>query len=328
MSFLVLTRDDVQRLLTMKACIEVMADALTALAQGEYQQPLRSIFRPSAAAGLMAWMPVHRTGASAVFGTKVLCVIPENSRRGLDGHQGAILLQDGVTGELRAVLDATAITAIRTAAVSALATRLLARSDARELTIIGSGTQAERHLEAILLVRPITRVTVASRSFAGAQRLVERMRSRVPCDLVALESIELAVRRADVVVTATTSSLPVLQRSWLASGVHLNAIGASQPDAREIDTATWAAARVVVDRLESVQQEAGDYRLALAEGALLERPAPVELGDVLLGHAEGRRSDSEITLFRSLGLAVEDTAAAQYVLRCAEALEVGTRVDF
>ena len=164
MAFRVLTRADVEQLLTPQACIEIMSEALTALARGEMSQPLRSVFVPPDAAGLMAWMPAHRSGERALFGMKILSVIPDNPRRGLDGHQGAVVLLDGVTGELRALMDASAITAIRTAAVSAVATRHMAREDARTLAIVGSGTQARRHLETIPLVRPIARARVASRT--------------------------------------------------------------------------------------------------------------------------------------------------------------------
>ena len=149
MACLISNRREVEDLLSMEACIAVMAAALEALARGELTQPLRTIYAPPNAAGLMAWMPAHRSGEHAVFGMKMLCIIPENPQRGLDGHQGAVVLMDGVTGELRALLDASAVTAIRTAAVSALATRLLAREDAREVAIIGSGVQAARRLEAL-----------------------------------------------------------------------------------------------------------------------------------------------------------------------------------
>ncbi len=329
MAFLVLTHTEIDRLLSMEDCIGVMAEALAALARGELNQPLRSIYAPPNAAGVMAWMPAHRSGDEhAVYGAKLLCVIPDNPRRGLDGHQGAVVLMDGLTGQLRALMDASAITAIRTAAVSAVATRLLAREDARELAIIGAGVQAERHLEAMLCVRPIERVRVASRTQERARRFVERLRPAVRCTLEAVQSPEAAVRGADVVVTATTAREPVLQRSWLAPGAHVNAIGASRPPHREVDTATWAAAAVFVDRRESVENEAADYRLAQEEGAIGPDHIRAELGDLLLARAPGRTSPDQLTLFRSLGLAIEDVAAAHFLLQQARQCGAGTLVDF
>ena len=328
MAFLVLTHAEVEQLLAMQACIEVMTATLEDLAQGTLSQPLRSIYAPPCATGVMAWMPAYSAGPDAVYGMKMLCVIPDNPSRGLDGHQGSVVLMDGVPGELRAVINAAAITAIRTAAVSAVATRLLAREDARVLALIGAGVQAERHLEAMLCVRPIERVRVAGRTLESAQRFVARMRPRVPCALEAVESAEAAVRDAGIVVTATTAREPVLAHAWLAPGTHVNAVGASRPPHREIDTATWSAAAVFVDRRESVEREAADYQRALEEGGPEAVHIKAEIGDVLLGRARGRTSADEITLFRSLGLAVEDVTAAQYVLQRARASGVGTLVGF
>ncbi len=328
MAFLVLTHEDVERLLTLEACIEIMAEALAALARGELSQPLRSIYAPPTASGVMAWMPTHRSGEDAVYGMKLLCVIPDNPSRGLDGHQGAVVLMDGVTGELRALMNASAITAIRTAAVSAVATRQLARGDARELALIGTGVQARWHLEAMCRVRPIEKVRVAGRTPGSAVQFVERMRPKVHCALEAVESAEAAVRGAGIVVTATTAREPVLERAWIAPGTHVNAVGASRPPDREIDTATWSAASAFVDRRESVEREAADYRRAIDEGAIRPDHVRAEIGDVLLGRAPGRTTRNEITLFRSLGLAVEDVAAAQYLLRCAPGRGAGTMVDY
>ena len=328
MAFLVLTHAEVERLLSMEECIAVMAETLAALARGALSQSLRSVYVPPGATGALAWMPAHRSDAQAVYGMKILCVVPDNPRRGLDGHQGAVVLMDGVTGELRALVNAAATTAIRTAAVSAVATRLLAREDARELAIIGAGVQAQWHLEAIPLVRPVERVRVASRTPEGARAFVERMRDRTSCTLEAAASPEAAVRGAVIVVTATTAREPVLQRAWLAPGTHVNAVGASRPPHREIDTATWAAAEVFVDRRESVENEAADYRQAREEGAIGPEHIRAELGDLLLGRATGRTTPDQLTLFRSLGLAVEDMAAAQHLVQRAHQRGAGTSVDF
>jgi len=326
MSFRVLTAADIERLLPMSECIEVVAGAFVALERGELTQPLRSIWIPPDANGAMAWMPAHRGGAEPLYGLKVLCVVPDNPTRGLDGHQGQVLLADGATGQLRALLDASTVTAIRTAAVSALATRLLAREDARRLAIVGTGVQARTHLESIPLVRPIEHVRVAGRTPERARAFVREV--AVPFELEACESVEDAVRGADVVVTATTSRKPVLARSWLEPGVHVNAIGASQPTSRELDTQTVADASLFTDRRESLENEAAEYRLAVEEGLIEPAHVRAELGEVLTGKAAGRTSDHEITLFRSHGLAVFDVAAAAHVLAKADGSGAGVTVDY
>jgi ornithine cyclodeaminase len=259
---------------------------------------------------------------------KVLCVIPDNPTRGLDGHQGQVMLADGVTGQLRALLDASTVTAIRTAAVSALATRLLAREDARRLAIVGTGVQARTHLEAIPLVRPIEHVRIAGRTPDRAEVFVDELADGVPFELEASESAEDAVRGADIVVTATTSQEPVVSRSWLQPGVHVNAVGASPPAGRELDSHTVADASLFTDRHESLENEAAEYRLALEEGMIDPGHVRAELGELLTGSATGRTSDDEITLFRSLGLAVFDVAAAAHVLAKADAAGEGVTVDF
>jgi ornithine cyclodeaminase/alanine dehydrogenase-like protein (mu-crystallin family) len=328
MSFRVLTAAEIERLLPMSECIEVVAGAFVALERGEMTMPLRSIWIPPDADGGMAWMPAHRGGGDPLYGLKVLCVIPDNPTRGLDGHQGQVMLADGVTGQLRALLDASTVTAIRTAAVSALATRLLAREDARRLAIVGTGVQARTHLEAIPLVRPIEHVRIAGRTPERAEAFVNELADGVPFELEASESAEDAVRGADVVVTATTSREPVLERSWVEPGTHVNAVGASQPTSRELDSRTVADASLFTDRRESLENEAAEYRLAADEGLIEPTHVRAELGELLTGSATGRTSDDEITLFGSLGLAVFDVAAAAHVLAKAEAAGDGVTVDF
>ncbi|HEY8282953.1 MAG TPA: ornithine cyclodeaminase family protein [Chloroflexota bacterium] len=328
MSVLVLTHQNVEDLLPMARCIEVMAEALAGLHRGEWTQPLRSVYPPPNANGIMAWMPAHRGGKRPIFGMKVLCVMPGNPSRGLDGHQGAVLLMDGLTGEPRAMVHASAVTAIRTAAVSAVATRLLAREDARELAIIGAGVQARRHLEAMACVRPIERVRVASRTLAGAQRFVDSVRRGFSGAIEAVGTVAEAVQGAHIVVTATTARTPVLRREWLAPGTHVNAVGASQRTHQEIDAATVVAASLFVDRRQSVENEAADFRQAIEEGLIPVDHVRAELGELLVGACVGRQSADEITLFRSLGLAVEDVAAALYVVEAAEAAGVGSRAPW
>jgi ornithine cyclodeaminase len=239
-----------------------------------------------------------------------------------------VILFSQETGEPLALMNASAITAIRTAAVSAVATRLLARSDATELGIIGAGVQARTHLLALACVRSIRHARVACRTRDHATKLVREMQDKVGFTIESAESNEAAVRDADIVVTATSAQQPVLKRDWIADGAHINAIGSHSPPSSEIDTATMAAARIFVDRRESALNEAGDYLLAAQEGAVTPESIVAEIGELIIEAKQGRTSPSEITLFKSLGLAIEDVVAAEYVYEKAKAEEAGTWVDF
>jgi len=325
---IVLNQAEVEELLPMSECISVMEEALIALARDEAHQPLRTIFRPPNVKGVMALMPSFRDGQSPLFGLKAICVFPGNSAMGKDAHQGGVLLFDGGTGELLALVNASAITAIRTAAVSALATRVLAREDAAELAIIGAGVQARTHLSAIACVRDIRRVRIAARRFENAEKLAKEMQPQFPSPIEAVDTVEAAVRDADVIVTATTAREPVIRREWISVGTHVNAVGTFSFNAREIDTATMVEARLFVDRRESALNEAGDYLIAAKEGAIGPEHIRAELGDILIGVHPGRRSADEITLFKSLGLGIEDLAAAAHVYQKAYDQHRGTQAEF
>jgi len=307
---------DVHRLLTPAACIRVMEEALAALARGEVHQPLRQVIRAEGASGFLGLMPSYYRD----YGLKEVCVFPGNPARGLDTHLGAVLLHSGETGELLAIANASAITAIRTAAVSAVATKLLAREDASILAILGAGVQAHSHLASIPVVRKIREVRVFSRSNEKAKRLAGAFAgARV------VTSAQEAVSGADIIVTATSSREPVVRREWVSPGSHINAVGSSVPSSREVDSATMAAASLFVDRRESTVNESGDYLFALRENAI-SGPEHIraEIGEILTGKARGRTSQDEITLFKSLGLAIEDLASVRYLYETGE----GTQVDF
>jgi ornithine cyclodeaminase len=326
---LVLGHAEVTDALPLGECIEAMADVLAAHARGELYQPLRSIARPPSSDGFVGLMPAHRGGERPMFALKALCMFPDNPARGLDAHQGTVTLFDGTTGEPTAILDASAITAVRTAAVSGVATRLLALEDARRLAILGAGVQAAAHLDAMLAVRDIEHVTVCSRTPERAERLVQRAREAHPdLSVEVADGAESALRDAQVVVTATSSREPVLQRDWLADGAHVNAIGASAPAFRELDTATIAACGLFADSRESLVNEAGDYQLAVSEGAIAG-PGQIraELGEVVAGIRPGRRDRDEVTVFRSLGLAIEDLAAAERAVENARSRGAGVEVE-
>jgi Predicted ornithine cyclodeaminase, mu-crystallin homolog len=327
-SVLILNQREVESLLPMAECIPLMAAALRSLARGEMAQPLRMVISPPGAKGLLALMPAHKSGEPAAYGVKVIGVFPDNPAKGLDAHQGSVILLSGETGEVMALMNASAITAIRTAAVSGVATELLARKDATELAIIGAGVQAHTHLEAMACVRSIKRARVASRRFETARRFAEAMTPHYAFPVEAVESVEAAVRDADLIVAATSSREPVIKREWIAPGAHLNVVGASVPAAREVDSATMAAASLFVDRRESTMNESGDYLLALQEGAIKPDHIRAEIGEVLIASLPGRTSPEEITLFKSLGLAIEDLASAEYLYRKAKERQAGTWVDY
>jgi ornithine cyclodeaminase/alanine dehydrogenase-like protein (mu-crystallin family) len=343
LKLLVLSARDVHELLPYGECADLVAGALAALARGEVYQPLRTVMQPpgrggSSPPGLMALMPAIRAGRGgapdpdAAYGLKAICIFPGNPGLGKDAHQGVVLLSSPDTGEPQALINASALTEIRTAAASVVATRLLARPDASELAIIGTGVQARAH--AIALARdyaargrPLAGIRIAGRTPGrAAQVAAELSAAGVPA--AACGSAAEAVAGAGVVVTATSSATPVLERSWLADGTHINAVGACLPHARELDSATMAAAAVFADSRESALAEAGDLRLAIAEHSTPPVHIRGEIGELLSGTVPGRTGDREITVFESLGLAAEDLAAAQGVYRNAARLGAGTWVDF
>jgi ornithine cyclodeaminase len=276
----------------------------------------------------MGLMPSYASGPRAAFGLKAICVFPGNAAKGKDSHQGAVLLFSADSGELLAVINAAAVTAVRTAAVSAVATRALAREDAGELAVIGAGVQARSHVEAMSHVRQIRHCRVVSRTAASAQSLAEELRGSYPFPIEAVGSVEAALSGADLIVTATSSTEAVVRREWVASGAHLNAVGSSTPNARELDAATVAASSLFVDKIESAVNEAGDYLRAVADGVIEPEHIRAELGEVLNGAKPGRTSPDEITLFKSLGLAVEDLVAARYLYDKSKETGAGSWVQF
>ena len=326
MTLRVLSSDDVHAHLKPGPCAEAMERILSDLARGTIYLPLRFVVRPPEAAGLMGLMPAYRGGSEPLYALKAVCIFPENPKRGLDAHQGGVLLFDGETGTPRALLDASAVTEIRTAAVSGVATRLLAREDARELAILGSGVQARSHLEAMAKVRPFARARVWSRTPEHAGAFAAEAAAPFPVEAVA--TAEEAVRGADVVVTATSSREPVVRHEWLAPGAHVNAVGSSIPTARELDADTVADAALFADTRESMVNEGGDYLFAVSERGIGPEHIRAELGELLIGEREGRRAADELTVFKSLGIAVEDLAAAELVYARARAEGAGTAVPW
>jgi ornithine cyclodeaminase len=316
-----------RQLLPMDRCIELMDEALSGLARGNAANPLRSMLLlpfQTPAPSVLASMPAA-LGDPPALGIKVISVFPGNHGTGFESHQGFVLLFEPEHGSPVALIDAIAITAIRTAAASGLATRLLARPDASDLAIIGSGTQARSHLDAMRAVRSLQRVRAWSPHRERLEAFVtEAAKGGVTVEAAA--SAQMAVDGADIICTVTASSTPVVEGAWLAEGAHINAVGSSQPANRELDNEAVRRARLFVDRRESTRNEAGDYLIPLREGAIGEDHIVAEIGEVAAGMAEGRRSPDEITLFKSLGLAIEDLAAARWIHRRAVETGAGTPV--
>ena len=328
MSLLFLNREDVTALLPMAECIEVVEAGLRTLARGGAVQPLRSAYWMPDRHGLLGVMPGMLEGLTAgeqpVAGIKVLTVVPDNYLHGEESHQGLVLLFEEERGHPLAILDASTITEIRTAAASAVATRALARQDAGDLAILGTGTQARSHLEAMRAVRSLRRVRVWSRNPESARRFAAREAERSGPEVEPVASAREAVAGADLICTVTAAKEPVLLGEWITPGAHINAVGACTAVTRELDAAAVSRSRLFTDRRESALAEAGDFLLARAEGAVTDAHLLGELGEVLEGTLPGRRSDDEITLFKSLGIAVEDLASGRYVYRKALAAGRGT----
>jgi ornithine cyclodeaminase/alanine dehydrogenase-like protein (mu-crystallin family) len=311
----------------MSECIDAMTDALRSLALGGTLLPLRQVVRLPNGRDAFALMPAALNEPSAL-GAKVITVFPGNDATPYDSHQGAVLLFDTEYGRLIGILDASTITALRTAAVTAVATRLLARPDARTLALLGAGVQAETHLESISLVRSIDEVRVWSRSGDRAHRFAEKF-AEAGTRIVVCPTAREAVDGADVVCTVTSSREPVLYGDWIAPGSHVNAVGASLATSRELDSAAVVKARLYVDRRESTLNEGGDFLVPKREGLIGDDHIVGEIGELLVEppRIEGRRSDQEITLFKSLGLAIEDLAAARRIYDRAVATGAGSWLE-
>ena len=326
MSTLVLSPAEVRLLLPMATCIDLMTAVFEELARGRGFNPLRWAVRLPDGSGLVGMMP-GALESPAVLGLKAVAVFPGNHGTRYDSHQGVVLLFDVDHGMPLAILDGSEITAIRTAAASAAATRALARQDASRLAILGSGVQARTHLEAMLAVRPVRQVRIFSPNRERCAAFCNRASERYGLAVGASDSARNAVEDAEIICTTTSSREPVLHGGWLADGAHINAVGSSVAAARELDTAAVVRSRLFVDRRESTLNEAGDFLFPKSEGAIDDDHIVGEIGEVLVGSLPGRGSDDEITLFKSLGLAVEDLAAAHYVVEQARKQGVGTEVE-
>jgi alanine dehydrogenase len=307
-----INKKKIASLLPMDECIEVMEKMFRSLANGECIQPLRSMMWLPDRVGLLGMMPGHAKSLG-VMGIKVISVFHGNRDAGLPSHQGVVILFDAKHGQPLMIFDAAEITAIRTAATSAVATRLLSRENSELLAIIGSGEQAQRHIESILLVRKIKQVNLWSRNEKHSVELVKKISGRYNIPITIKKNTQEAVENADIICTVTSSPQPVVMGDWISAGTHINAVGSSTAVMRELDTATVMLSKLFADCYESVFNEAGDFLIPKKEGAITDNHVKGELGEVLLGTKKGRETDKEITIFKSLGIAAEDIFSAWHI---------------
>lgn len=301
-------REEVRRRLTYEVCIPIVREAMVALSKGETLQLLRSILTLSE--GRMLGVMTGAMGAHAAFGAKLISVFHGNFARGIQSHQGVVVLFDPETGAPVCVAHAGEITAIRTAAASAVATDALARRDATRLTLLGYGEQAETHARAIAKVREVASILVWGRSLERARAFAERMQTELRIPVRAVAEVKDAVAEADMICTLTSAFDPILLGEWVRPGTHVNVVGSSYAGPAEVDNELVVRSRFVVDSRASVLAQGGEFLRAKEAGFVGEEHIVAEIGEVLAGDVAGRRSEEEITVYKSLGHVVQDLACA------------------
>jgi alanine dehydrogenase len=325
----ILSADDVRRAVTMAEAIEAVREAYVQLSTGQAVVPLRTPVRVEKRDAITLFMPAYLAGSDALA-AKIVSVFPGNPAQGLPLIHAVVIVIDTETGRPTAIMDGTYLTALRTGAASGVATELLARPDARVAAIFGAGTQARTQLEAICTVRTIEQVWVYDVAPEMAAVYAEQMKKRgqpIPVDIAAADSAAQAVHNADIICTATTSTTPVFADADLKAGVHINGIGSYTPEMQEVPAETVARARVVVDARSASLAEAGDLIRPLLEGVISEANIHGEIGEVAAGKIPGRQSAEEVTFFKSVGVAVQDVAVAERILRQAAERGLGVEVD-
>lgn len=327
MEIRILRAADVLSLLPMVECIDLMHGTMIAVSEGRVVLPLRSVLVMPGELGMMGNMPGY-LGEPECFGVKLISLMPRNKPPQYSSHLGLVLLFEVEHGQPVALLDGAEITAIRTAAASGLATRLLARPRASDLAILGAGEQARNHLEAMLIVRAVRRIRLWARDRAKAEAFAKAEGARHGIAIEVAETPRDAVDGAEIICTVTKSREPILNGAWLAPGAHLNVVGSSVAAAAEIDTEAVVRSRFFVDYRSSAITEGGEYLRALRAGAITPEHIRAEIGEVAKRSKPGRTSPEEITLYKSLGIAPQDLASAHFVLQKARERGVGQVIDF
>lgn len=304
----IIDREEVARGLTYELCIPIVREAMIALSTGETRQLLRSII-PLADGRMFGIMP-GALGEQAPFGAKLVSVFPENFSQGRQSHQGLVVLFDPQSGAPVCVVHAGEVTAIRTAAASAVATDVLARADAKSLALLGYGEQARTHARSISKVRALEAITVWGRSAERAQAFAEEMSAELGVAVEAAADARAAVAGADIICTVSAAKEPVLMGEWVAPGTHVNLVGSSYAGPVEVDNALVAQARFIADSREGVLAQGAEFLAAKAAGVIDDSHVVAEIGEVLAGRIEGRQSSEQITIYKSLGHVVQDLASA------------------
>lgn len=327
MEIRILRAADVHALLPMAECIELMHRTMGAVSAGRVVLPLRSILVMPGDTGMMGNMPGY-LGEPECFGVKLISLMPRNKPPRYSSHLGIVLLFEVEHGQPVAMLDGAEITAIRTAAASGLATRLLAKPDASSLALIGAGEQASSHLAAMLCVRQLRRVRVWARDTAKANAFALSEGAKHGITVEVAPTVQEAVTGADIICTVTKAREPILQGEWIEPGTHLNVVGSSLSTTAEIDTPTVVKSRFFVDYRSSTITEGGDYLRALRSGAITPEHILAEIGEVANGTKVGRTSSRDVTLYKSLGIAPQDLASSHYVLQKAKERGIGQVIEF
>lgn len=325
---LLLSKKDVESVLTMEDCLSAVERAFAELARGKTIMPQRAVIPVSEHKGIFLGMPAYIGGDMDALGLKLVTVYPENpTKKKLPTVLGTLMLCDSTTGQVVAIMDAGYLTAVRTGAASGVATKYLARKDSKTCVIFGAGGQARKQLEAVNIVRPLDKVYVIDVVPATRDSFAEEMGEELGIEIVPTEDVKPAVECSDIVVTASSSHDPVFDGNWLRPGTHVNNIGSHTPDARELDTTTVKRSKFVADLKEANMAEAGDLLIPIKEGAITENHVYASLGELVTGDKPGREDGEEITVFKSCGLAVQDVSTALVVYKAALAREVGTTVE-
>lgn len=296
----------------MEECITVMENIFIQLEEDQAFNPLRSAMLIPGENGLLSMMPGY-VNKQDIMGVKSVSVYPENANIGLESHQGSVTLFNALNGTPLAIMDAGQITAIRTAAVSGLATRILAKKNSKILAILGSGIQAKTHIEAMTTILNLEEIRVWSKNKKNAKKLVEEQRKKYAIPFRPFDTVNEAIYNADIICTTTAAVEPILQGNYLMQGVHINAVGSSVRNTRELDGFAIKLSKLYVDKIESTINESGDFLMAKQEGTIDDNHIIGTLGEILTKQKKGRNNINDITLFKSLGLAVEDIATAFFI---------------
>jgi len=323
---LVLSEKDVQKLLTIEELIQALEQAHIQYSTGKAVMPVRLVVPLPQIHGRITTMPGYLTQDKAL-GMKVVTYFQNNPKQDLPAILAMIMLFSAETGKMIAAMDGSFITATRTACASAMATKALANPNTPVAVILGAGVQARAHIQALCRVKKLQRIKIYSPLGISAERVRQELESEVGVDIEVVSSAEDTVRGSDLVITVTTAKEPVLELEWLKPGVHINAVGSHRPDLREIDGTTLARSKVVVDSREAIMAECGDILLAIKEKSITENSIHAEIGEVLAGAKAGRISPAEITLYKSVGIAIQDVATAHLIYHKALEKRVGTEVE-